>query len=182
MTEPDYTRLLIDLQAGHAAAFEQVFKLLYKPLRMQAFLILKNEEEAEDQVQQLFFDLWNKQLYRNVQQSLKAYLHTAIRNRCFNYLTRANQKNKIWNEYAGHFDVTIAAGDKEQVLMPYLLQVLKELPVQRYTAFNLVHMEDKKYHEAAREMGISINSLKSHLKLAVKFLRIRLKDYYGSPV
>ena len=182
MTEPDYTRLLADLQSGHAAAFEQVFKLFYKPLRIQAFLIVKDEEEAEDQVQQLFLDLWNKKLYRNVQQSLKAYLHTAIRNRCFNYLTRASQINKVWNEYAGRFDLTIPAGEKEPVLMPYLLKVLKELPAQRYTAFNLVHMEDKKYHEAAREMGISINSLKSHLKLAVKFLRIRLKDYYGSPV
>lgn len=176
MTDQEQLQLLIDFQSGREAAFEQVFKLYYKPLRMQAFLILKNEEEAEDQVQQLFLDIWNKQLYRNVQQSLKPYLHTAIRNRCFNYRTKASQENKLWHEYTRHPDLIVSEESNEQPMQPsYLLAALKELPVQRFKAFTLVHMEDKKYQEAAEEMGISINSLKSHLKLAVKFLRMRLQ-------
>ena len=175
MTDQDLIQLLHDFQTGQEAAFEQVFKLFYKPLRMQAFLILKNEEEADDQVQQLFLDIWNKQLYRNVQQSLKAYLHTAIRNRCFNFLTKVSQENKKWHEYAGYAASAIPEDDKEPSLQPYLLAALNELPAQRFRAFNLVHLEDKKYHEAASEMGISINSLKSHLKLGVKFLRMRLQ-------
>jgi len=175
MTDQEHLQLLIDFRAGHEAAFEQVFKLYYKPLRLQAFLLLKNEQEADDQIQQLFLDIWNKQLYRNVQQSLKFYLHTAIRNRCLNYLTRTCHENKMRNEYAANLDVIPLEDDKEPPLQPYLLAVLNELPAQRFRAFNLVHIEDKKYHEAAKEMGISINSLKSHLKLAVKFLRMRLE-------
>lgn len=175
MTDQEQLQLLIDFQAGKEAAFEQVFKLFYKPLRVKAFLILKNEEEAEDQVQQLFLDIWNKQLYRNVQQSLKAYLHTAIRNRCFNCLTKAVQEKKMFHEYTGHNALITSDDDNESLVQPYLLTAINELPAQRFKAFTLVHMEDKKYHEAAREMGISINSLKSHLKLAVKFLQIRLQ-------
>lgn len=161
---------------GDEAAFERVFKLYYKPLRLQAFLLLKNDVEAEDQVQQLFLDIWNKQLYRNVQQSLKAYLYTATRNRCLNYLTRANAENKMRDEYAGYASLTRFEAVTDHSLQPSLLAILNELPAQRFKAFSLVHMEDRKYDEAAQEMGISINSLKSHLKLAVKFLKMRLKS------
>ena len=51
--------------------------------------------------------------------------------------------------------------------------LLSELPLQRLEAFNLVYIENKKYQQAADEMGISINSIKTHLKLAVKTLRKR---------
>jgi len=39
----------------------------------------------------------------------------------------------------------------------------------------LVHYQNKKYKEAAYEMGISINSLKTHLKLAIKTMRDGIK-------
>lgn len=168
--------MLIDFKMGHEAAFERVFKLYYKTLRLHAFLILKNEEEAEDQVQQLFLDIWNQQLYRNVKQSLKAYLHSATRNRCLNYLSKTKMELKRREEFARHARVAVVEGDEEEPLRPYLLETLNELSAQRFKAINLVHLEDKNYLEAAQEMGISINSLKSHLKLAVKFLRVRLKN------
>ncbi|HWJ92021.1 MAG TPA: sigma-70 family RNA polymerase sigma factor [Flavisolibacter sp.] len=175
MTDQDHQRLLIAFRKGDGAAFEQVFKQYFKPLRLQAFFLLKNEEEAEDQVQQLFLDLWNKQLYHNVQQSLQSYLHTAIRNRCLNYLTRADKEIKMRDAYADHASVVVFEDNREQLLQRYLLAALHELPTQRSKAFHLVHLENKKYHEAAEEMGISVISLKSHLKLALKFLRMRLK-------
>lgn len=176
MTDQDHVQLLSDFKKGDEAAFKQVFRFYYKPLRLQAFLILKNEEEAEDLVQQLFLDLWNKQLYRNVHQSLKAYLHMAIRNRSLNYLAKSNMEIKMRQEYAGRqANLHQWEENPDQPFQLNLLAVLNELPPQRYKAFSLVHIKDKKYHEAALEMGISINSLKSHLKLAVKFLRVRLK-------
>ena len=39
------------------AAFEQVFKTHYKNLYAYAFTILKNEDEAEETVQQVFFQI-----------------------------------------------------------------------------------------------------------------------------
>ncbi len=175
MTDIDQIQLLRDFQAGDAEAIEKAFKFYYKPLRVQAYLILKSEEEAEDQVQQLFLDIWNRQLFRNIQESLKAYLFTAIRNRCFNCITKATHVNKAMEEYKEIVKITATEEYNEPALQPYYIAVLKELPAQRFRAFQLVHLEDKKYNEAAREMGISVNSLKSHLKLAVKFLKMRLQ-------
>lgn len=175
MTDQEHVRLINEFKKGQEDAFEQVFTLFYKPLRLQAFLLLKNGEEADDQVQQLFLDIWNKRLYTNVQQSLKAYLHTAIRNRCLTYLTKANKETKMLQEYAVQINSSLPEEPIEQPLQLSLLAILKELPTQRFKAVSLVHLEDKKYQEAAQEMGISVNSLKSHLKLAIHHLRTRSK-------
>ena len=179
MTDQDQALLLQNFKAGCKAAFERVFKIYYKSLHMQAFLLLRDEEEAEDQVQQLFLDLWNKQMYRNVQLSIKAYLHASLRNRCFNHLNKTQIKNRLQDEYAAceHYEQTCENGfesSQEQPVQSSVLTVLDELPLQRHKAFSLVHLQDKKYQEAAKEMGISVNSLKTHIKLAVRFLRMRL--------
>lgn len=179
MTDQEDVTLLQDFKAGCVVAFERVFKIYYKSLQMQAFLLLRNEKEAEDQVQQLFLDLWNKQMYRKVELSIKAYLHAALRNRCINHFNRASIQTRLQHEYAGYGTQEPTCENSfekegEQSAHPYLMTVLGEMPVQRFKAFSLVHLQDKKYQEAAKEMGISVNSLKTHVKLAVKFLRMRL--------
>jgi RNA polymerase sigma factor (sigma-70 family) len=175
MTDFNHIQLLPAFQKGDVSAFEQVFKLYYKHLRLQAFLILKNEEDAEDQVQQLFLDIWTRQLYSNVQQSLKAYLFIAIRNRCYNCFTKATRVKKVMGEYAETIKLSETKEYNDNGLNTSFQSVLNELPAQRFRAFHLVHIEDKKYAQAALEMGISINSLKSHLKLAVNFLKNQLQ-------
>lgn len=179
MMDLDQEVLLQNFKAGCKTAFERVFKLYYKSLHLQAFLLLKDEDEAEDQVQQLFLDMWHNQMYRKVQQSIKAYLHAALRNRCLNHLNKTNIQSRLRSEYAGyeHREQTCEnsfEGEGEPTSRPSPLTVLEELPMQRCKAFSLVHLEDKKYQEAAQEMGISVNSLKTHVKLAVRFLRMRL--------
>lgn len=175
MTDQDHQQLLTAFKEGDEAAFEQVFKQYFNPLRLQAYLILKNGEEAEDQVQQLFLDIWNKRLYRSVHQSLKSYLHASIRNRCLNCLTKSSVENRKRLEYAAHTAVDFFEEERDRPAQTGVLAILRELPEQRLKAFHLVHLENKRYDEAAAEMGISVNSLKSHLKLAVKFLRVQVK-------
>ena len=41
-------------------AFEQVFKTHFKRLHAYAFTILRDEVEAEEMVQQVFFKLWER--------------------------------------------------------------------------------------------------------------------------
>ena len=181
MNDAGPNQLLRAFQAGDETAFELIFKQYYKPLRVQAFLILHNEAEAEDQVQQLFLDIWNRKLYKNIH-DLKAYLHTATRNRCLNHVTKASHQNKVLLEYAETLSISVTYDDQEAGLQPCYQAALNELPTQRFRAFQLVYIEDKKYMQAAQEMGISINSLKSHLKLAVKYLKLQVQNDPVSPL
>jgi RNA polymerase sigma factor (sigma-70 family) len=55
-----------------------------------------------------------------------------------------------------------------------LLEKLQKLPHQELQVVRAVIMENKKYKEAAEELHISVNTLKTHLTRALKQLR---KEY-----
>ena len=169
--------LLNELKAGNAGAYELLFKKYYKLLSIQAFYIINDEIEAEDLVQTLFLEIWERELYHNIHSSLKSYLQMTVKNRCLKVLSqRKTLSNRI-----DHYTYSIAYEDDRD---PQELQdsenkinnILRELPRQRQQAFTLVYLKDKKYKETAIEMGININSVKSHLKLAITELRKKLND------
>lgn len=167
--------LLQSLQQGQPQAFEQLFRKYAPFLIHHARYLLKDEAEAQDQVQALFIDFWEKQLFYQVHSSLRHYLLRIIHNRCLIQL----QKNKVSSKRFRQYLQTC----QYQLNTDYLVekesahkvrQLLSTLPHQRQEVFTLIHMEDKKYREAAGMLHISANSVKTHLRLAVKQLRLQL--------
>ena len=172
------TELLENFKKGDVGAFEQVFMSCYPLLKSEAFLLLNNEKDAEDVVQQLFIDIWNKWLYRNINVSVRAYLSAAIRNKCLNFLDKRKHYEKAVRQYAETLEPVIKQDELPVILPAYMQRALNELSPQRLTAFHLVYMEEKSYKVAAREMGIKVNSLKTHLKTGLKFLRTNVQRAY----
>lgn len=168
--------LLEQLRAGDLQAFEQLFRHYYKPLVAEAYFLLKDQTEAQDQVQLLFIEIWDRKLYRNIHVSVKSYLHTAIHNRCLNLLEKKKTKTNQFNAYARTLQDRISGNVMEMNETSRMVHsILNELPAQRLKAVSLVYLEDKKYQDAAAEMGITINSVKTHLRLSLKALREKIR-------
>lgn len=170
--------LLNRLKAGDMPAYELLYKKYYKLLSAEAYIMLEDAMEAEDQVQTLFVELWQKQLFNGIHGSVKAYLQRAIHNRCLKVI----RKNKTVSRRFGSYMYVAAPSLPEMEVMEEeegtereinMHSLLSELPLQRSEALHLVYIENKKYKEAAAHMGISINSVKTHLKLALRTLRSR---------
>lgn len=178
MEMPDDENLLKLLQDDSVEAFGQVFIKYYKPLCLQAQIILKDQVSSEDLVQNLFIEIWNKKLYLQIETSVKNYLFRAVKNRCYNQLKKdkVNQK-KLRGYLSQNTTNRFPKWVERKELAAKINHALAELPQQRQRAFTIVYIENKKYKEAAEEMGISINSVKTHLRLALKLLRKRLKPF-----
>ena len=167
--------LLDNLKAGKKTAYEAVFKKYFKSLVLKAYVMLDDEMEAEDLVQNLFVDMWQKGRYFAINTSLKSYLFRAVHNQCLMSLRSKKVEQRRLDAYtatvteADDPDMITDAGNEQAINL-----ALNELPAQRQTAFKLVYLEEKKYKEAAVEMGMSVNSIKTHLKLAVKMLQEKL--------
>ncbi|GGG94445.1 MULTISPECIES: RNA polymerase sigma factor [Pedobacter] len=170
--------LLDELQSGHKTAHERVFKKYYRALALKAFLILDDEMEAEDVVQNLFVEMWQKNHYRSVKSSLKSYLFRAVHNQCLMVLRKKKSTQRQLEVYTQSLvQETEEQGQREvpnDLREQQVKTIFNELSIQRQKAFKLVHIDHKKYQEAADEMGVSINSVKTHLKLAVKVLQKKL--------
>jgi RNA polymerase sigma-70 factor, ECF subfamily len=161
------------------AIFEQVFKEHFRNLYIYACSIIKDEEQAEEVVQHVFYKLWEKKEQIQVQQSLKSYLYRAVHNECINALrhekVKANYGTHVIKTSSESGSVADNAAYKE--LQQRIDMVLNELPEQCRTIFQLSRYEELNYKEIAEKMDVSLSTVKNQVSKALHLLRARLKDY-----
>ena len=70
-------------------------------------------------------------------------------------------------------DITESITDEEELREKErkIMEELEKLPKQELSAVQAVILDNKKYKEAAEELNISVNTLKTHLSRALKRLR-----------
>ena len=171
MPSPQDIALISRLKEGDLSAFDELYLKYYTLLCTSAFFFLKNGPEAKDLVQNLFLDIWDKQLYLHFHDDIKGYLFLAIKNRCINYL----KKQRVQERHERGYSVLQEDADPGMMSREEHYQrlhvALEEMPDQKKTAIQMVYIHGKRYQDAADAMRISINSLKTHLKTGLKFLR-----------
>jgi RNA polymerase sigma-70 factor (family 1) len=167
------------IKQGDKKAFETVFKTYYQLLCNYACSIIKDMDEAEEVVQNVFYTVWKKREELEID-SVKAYLYRAIHNDCLNKIKHA----KIKMSYAQDYKNTTQAGlDSSTQLMnakelsTKIHQAIDSLPEQCGLVFRLNRFENKKYAEIANELGISVKTVENHMGKALKIMRGQLKDY-----
>jgi RNA polymerase sigma-70 factor (ECF subfamily) len=162
------------------AAFEQVFKTHYKNLHAYAFTILRDEDEAEEMVQQVFFKLWERSENLSFSGPVAAYLYRAVHNESLNFLK--HQKVKAGHQLHVAYSMKNKSEHEQGKMMRKELEnkfreALNELPEQCRTVFQLSRFEDMKYKEIADKLDISVKTVENHMGKALKLLRTKLVDF-----
>jgi len=122
----------------------------------------------------------DRQLYVHFHDDIKGYLFLAVKNRCINHLKKQRVQDRTrrgyaaWQEEVGLEEIGYEEGDYGQ-----LRAALEEMPDQKRRAIQMVYIHGKRYQDAADSMRISINSLKTHLKTGLKFLRGEISGTSG---
>ena len=65
-------KIVSDLSAGSKPAFKKIFRLYSPRLIRYAGFLLKDNDEAEDLVQEVFFEVWKNRNARTVCRSIPA--------------------------------------------------------------------------------------------------------------
>ena len=178
--ETDDQAISILLAKKDEAAFEQVFKTYFKNLHAYACTILKDEDEAEEMVQQVFFKLWDRAENLSFNGPIAAYLYRAIHNECLNYIK--HQKVRSNHQlYVAHSMKNQSEHAQGRVLGKELearyKKALEELPEQCRLIFQLSRFGDMKYREIADELNISIKTVENQMGKALKILRQKLVEF-----
>ena len=161
-------------------AFEQVFKTHFKRLHAYAFTILRDEVEAEEMVQQVFFKLWERNETLSLSGSVSAYLYRAVHNESLNYIkhqkVRSNHQLHVACSMKNEFEhpaKKVMAGELEKKIHT----ALNELPEQCRTIFQMSRFDELKYREIADKLGISVKTVENQMGKALKLLRQKLVDF-----
>ena len=165
------------LATSQEAVFEKVFKEHFKALHAYAYTILKDEDDAEEIVQNVFFKLWEKREQMNEITSLKAYLYRATHNESLNFLKHTKVKAAYETYAKSSFkeqDATDALSVKE--LQTKIDKALNELPEQCRTIFQMSRFEEMKYREIAEQLKLSVKTVENQMGKALRVLREKLAD------
>lgn len=147
-----------------------------------------SEEEAENIVQDVFTDLWERKLLLSVPVNLAAYLFTSVKNKCLNYLRHQTVKREIADQVQEEHRLTMQASlnsleafdhdfFSEQETQKIINSALDSLSDRCRQIFIMSKIEGKKQKEIAAELNISVNTVETQMGIAYKKLRIELKDY-----
>jgi RNA polymerase sigma-70 factor, ECF subfamily len=171
--------ILTALRADRQDSFEEMFRTSYNPLCNYAYSFLRSRDEAEEAVQSVFIQFWEKRKDIQIETSLDSYLYRAVRNTCMNVL----KHEKVKSQYAsfamqGNGDATgVEAGIETVELEDRIAAAMMKLPEQCRLVFRLSRFEELKYAEIAEKLGISVKTVENQMGKALKIMREQLKDY-----
>ncbi|MEL7585068.1 MAG: RNA polymerase sigma-70 factor [Prolixibacteraceae bacterium] len=168
----------------YSLAFEEFFRFYYPRLRRYARYFLRNPEEADDLVQEVFLQLWKDQKQLDPDRNLPSFTFTLVKNRCFDRLRKRvveekyllHQAKKESEElYHISFDETGEFISMEELLHRELNKLIEKMPSKCGIAFRLRWIDGKKVREIAREMNISTTMVDKYLAKGLSFAKDNLK-------
>lgn len=170
------------LQQGNEKAFERLFKDHFKSLHAYAYTFLKDNEMAEEIVQNVFCRIWEKRDQLKTDGSLKSYLYRSVHNESLNYIKHQKVKANFGVYYAGqmeHSEEQQQASVKVMTteLQQYITAAMNELPQQCRTIFQLSRFEQLKYQQIADQMGLSVKTIENQMGKALRLMRIKLAEF-----
>lgn len=155
---------------------EPLFREHYSFLCTVAFKVVEDEEVAKDIVQNFFLYCLDKIATLDIQLSFKSYAFRAVRNASLSY--RKKSKKVDYNDDLLQQTTLHMASSSEQDMQELetardlvLWQIIGQMPEKRRHVFLLSNREGLKYTEIAAQLDISVNTVKTHIKLSYEFLR-----------
>lgn len=180
---PNNTDLqLIDrLSQDDRKAFEEIFRTYYTELCNFCLKYVRVETMAEEIVQEIFINIWDRRAELAITVSIKAYLYTAVRNRSFNYLKLQlpKEQKKVEVDNIGIFETDTR---EDEIMLDELKDQVKlaidNLPNKCRIIFNLSRNSGLTYREIAEELDISVKTVENQIGLALKKLREQLQPVW----
>lgn len=168
--------LVILLKSDDSRAFAELYDRYFGLLYIHAFNRLRNKEEAKDIVQELFAFLWENHNTIEFKTNISNYLYTATRNRILNLISRkqVHERYKLaLPEYVLNTGFTDHLA-RERQLTTIIEKEIQALPPKMKAVFEMSRKYHMTYKEIAGQLDLSEQSVRSHVKNALKILRVKL--------
>lgn len=171
--------LLKFLRISDDLAFKEIYLRYWKRLYYSVLNKINNKEIAEDIVQGVFTDLWEKRDTSSIQ-ILHAYLDASVKYRVINYINAVISQKKHLSHFREKQKTEEANTDLlllVQELNTGIDKALNQLPQKTQTIFRLSRFEQHSNKEISRIMDLSEKAVEYHISQSLKSLRFYLKDF-----
>ena len=164
------------------ASFSELFKRYHSKLVSFATCFLPNYEEAEDMVSDVFIRLLQNRAQLKDIENFEGYLYHSVKNQCLNQLKKNKRQNKIFTpldlqdcktgEYTQPLEQLLTSELRDKIAV-----CVDKLPQKRRLVYKMIKDDGLKIKEVSKLLDIAEKTVKKHLELAVRDLRIEIATY-----
>ena len=176
----DEKDLLNRLKNDDAEAYIQLYDHYYPSLYVYVLRFVKIPELAEDVLQDVFLKLWEVRHRIDPDLFFSAYLYRISRNLVFKQIKKISVDEELRSGVMHQLSSLHEHSHLKLQWKQYqesLAAAIDQLPPQRQKVFKLCREQSRTYDEVAAELGISRNTVKEHMVLAVKAIREYFKRH-----
>jgi RNA polymerase sigma-70 factor (ECF subfamily) len=164
-------------KSGEEKGFNFFFKKYYASLTWFATSLVKDEETAKDLVEECFIKFWQKRDTIRHARAIKYYLYTVVRNASLEFLRKQKKVQ------AGNSDFAYLHPGSDQPVLHSIIEAevlsevytgLKALSPQCRKVLEMLYVEGKGYQQIAKELDLSIRTIKNHRGRGLAQLQQRL--------
>lgn len=153
---------------------EQLYKLYANKLFAVSLKYSRNYEEAEDNLQDAFLTILKKIAQYKNKGSFEGWMKRIVINTALQRYRKQDVFQIIDEESIKEPEVEV---NEEELSLPFLLQIIQELPDRYRMVFNLYALDGFSHKEIAKTMNISVGTSKSNLARARQILKIKVENF-----
>lgn len=167
-------------QNSDQQAFKELYLAYFNRLYKFSFSILHSSEFAEEAVNDVFLNIWQKRHNLKTIQNLTNYLFISTKNTSVNYLTKfGKERSTSLDDVLVRFDIDELTPETtifNEELRSEIELAINQLPPKTKLVFQMAKVEGLKYKEIAQILDISVNTIDNHVATALKKLGNTLKN------
>lgn len=171
--------LVVQLKSNSSSAFQALFEKYSQRIYRFSIGYLKNNQEAEEIVQDVFLRVWKTREKLVAEQSFESYLFTIAKNSILNTIRKANYE-KAYLEYSSLHPNKNSLLEEEldfKELDRIYRQAIEKLPARRKEVYRLSRDKGLSNREIANELGISVKTVENQMTAALSAIKKELLSY-----
>jgi RNA polymerase sigma-70 factor (ECF subfamily) len=168
------TDIIGRIRQGDVKQFESLFRSSYVSLVRYARTLLKDQDTAEEIVQDLFCRIWKDREKLKIESSLNGYLFRSVHNKCLHFI----EHNRIVVKHAEEMsyrqpETSESPSDilNYKELQAKIASILEKLPERCGQIFCMNRFEGLKYNEIAEKLSVSVKTVEANMGRALKEFR-----------
>ena len=165
------------LNHGSEDAYREIYDRYWRSLYLVAKNRLSSQHEAEELVQNVFLNLWNRRENFSLQRSLNSYFSVAIKYEIINFIARKHKERN----YKASLSIEKPMGDlstEDQIRYNEVRRRITEtivlLPERSQLVFHLRFEQGFSQKDIARQLNVSEKTVEAHISKLRKHIRAGL--------
>lgn len=174
-------QLINQVKQGDKTAFKEIYTRFSQVVYNLALRMLRDKEDAEEVVQEIFLQIWNKAYsYDSERGAVSTWILNIARSRSIDKLRTIRYRDRnieIDEEKVNSNDDFSRIIEDREESKNVIRHALDSLPGKQRIAIEMVYFEGFTHLEAAEKLNEPVGTIKTRIRLGVRKLKEKIMPY-----